>query len=109
MTATTAKKKANGYKAIEKVITRVLKKHGLTPDTWGDFKFMRPEDWAARGEEYGKGSKLIAIFDGSPVYESLNYGFEVGWGLQEDLIKALSEIGVYYELMHAWSFAVYDS
>lgn len=95
------------YELIKTTLEATLKRFDLEPGTWGDLFFLTPEAWAAKGEKYGRGSLAVMVFDGSPVYSSLNYG-EDGWALQEAILKDLDAIGVYYELMYAWCFAVYD-
>ena len=72
-----------------------------------DAHFYTPAQWRMRGEDYGNGSNVVLCmtFDGSHVYDYMN--MHDGYKAFDDLVQVLGELGVYFEMMHSWSFAVY--
>jgi len=120
---------ADGRKAHEIVIA-YLRKHGLT-HTGGCSTFYSPEAWAERGEEYGRSSKLIVVYDGGDVRRAFNMdsAYEVDcmiveawrhagnsgnppgyqpYALYEGLQAALHAAGFYFEECTGWYAAVYS-
>jgi hypothetical protein len=96
------------YEKIKALIVGILTKHlgDNSNSLWGDLVFKTPKEHS-QVHEYLQGSNLVMWFDGSPVYEMLNYG-TYGWGFRNDLDEALHNAGYYYELGHAWNLGVYS-
>ena len=72
----------------------------------GDARVMSTKEWQDRGEDYGKGSKLVMVIDGSPLYEALNYGFP-DWSYHTELNELCKEHGFWFEPMYGWALAFY--
>ncbi len=93
------------FEEVKKCIAKWYEKHAgieLEPDA----HFMTIEQWKERGEQYGgDDAVLVMTFDGSGVYDYVN--MHAGYKAHDDLIEELGKLGCWFELMYAWSFAVY--
>jgi hypothetical protein len=76
------------------------------PFSLGDTKVITGTDWNDRGEDFGQGAKAVLLIDGSPLYPIFNYG-EPSWNISENFREFLDRLGLWYEMMHAWSIAIY--
>lgn len=89
------------------VITAYLKANGLTW-TGGCRAFYSPAEWRGRGEQYGCDSELIVVYDGGQVREP----FDPNGGScahEDEMARALREIGAYPERCACWYSAIYLS
>lgn len=98
----------SGRKAHE-VIVAYLESHKLTR---ADARlFYSPEEWAARGEQYGLGSKLVVAYDGAAARGCFNMDacYDAGsYEPYEELQRLLGEHGLYFEECTGWYSAVYE-
>lgn len=62
---------------------------------------------AKRYCEYA-GGKMTVIFEGSTMYELLNYGSVDKWKFDTALHEFLAQFGCYFELGYAWSLSIYE-
>lgn len=76
------------------------------PDTGGCRTFYSPEEWKARGEQYGCSGELIVVYDGGDVapYFSFDYG---NGKRMDEMNDALHTIGMYAEQCTNWYSAIY--
>lgn len=76
--------------------------------TGGCRAFRSPKEWEARGERYGCKSELVVVYDGGDLgqFFSLDQA-EPGYGLYEEMRKALALAGVYAEECTGWYAAIY--
>ena len=104
--ATLSKK---GKEAVQKVLD-VMAKHGLDATkedfTGGCRAFWTPEEWAARGEEYGRKSVVVVVHDGGDVGNFFSFDREQ-YKLVEEMNDALGEIGLFAEQCTCWYSAIY--
>jgi hypothetical protein len=112
---------AKGKKA-HAIIVEFLKAHELTY-TGGCTAFYSPTAWQARGEEYGKKSELIVVYDGGDlrpvfsmdaaydldcmVYQETGKPSTTPYSLYEGMAAKLREVGLYFEECTGWYAAVY--
>jgi hypothetical protein len=89
-----------------RVIVEFLKERGLT-DHGGGGAFRSPQEWAERGEEYGKSSVLVVVHDGGAHAPAFNWDYG-DYGLIEDLDARLREHGLFPEQCTSWYSAVYE-
>lgn len=68
--------------------------------------FHTPEEWAARGEEYGHGSVLVVVHDGGDHAPYFNWAYGAAQA-REELNKAMDEIGFYANQCTGWYSAIY--
>lgn len=68
--------------------------------------FYSPQEWGARGEQYGVNSKLVIVYDGSSVGDYFEYSHE-RYDLIEKMSKALEAQGLFAEACTGWYAAVY--
>jgi len=85
-------------------IVGFLRKHDLTY-TGGCKAFYSPEEWKARGEEYGDKSHLVICHDGGDL--SSICGGDYG-PMHEKFDEVLKACGVYLEPCTCWYTAVYS-
>ena len=71
-----------------------------------DARFYTAEEWAARGEEYGRGS-VATITTGPDLHGVLNHYYEDSFELEEQFRAKLGSLGLYPELGYAWSVHLY--
>jgi hypothetical protein len=117
---------ADGVKAYEAIKKCLNNFEGF--DTGGCQSFYSPSEWSARGEQYGKGSVLIVVYDGSDLrsYFSMDAAYEGGCLLAnhlrsqgksttgincyetiEKVQAALESVGLFVEECTGWYAAVY--
>ena len=77
-------------------------------DCWtgGCRTFSSPEEWKARGEEYGTDSALIVVYDGGDVrswFDDRNGGVKREQRMQAELEKR----GFYSQICTGWYSAIY--
>jgi hypothetical protein len=109
-----------------RTVVEYLEKHKLL-FTGGCRVFYSPEEWKERGEQYGRESKLIVVYDGAEarycfsmdacyehedfVQELIDSGLKVAkrnrYALYEDMQAELSKIGLFFEECTGWYSAVY--
>jgi hypothetical protein len=96
-----------GKKAYRAIIKQ-LEKNGLT-DSGGCKTFYSPQEWSARGEEYGKGAALIVVYDGGDIRYFFNSdtALEYGWSLIDGMQKALDAKDLWAEACTGWYSAIY--
>ena len=70
--------------------------------------FYSPEEWAARGESYGRESCLIVVHDGGDYASAFNYAYE-DHELMEAMRAALDAEGYYAESCTSWYTAIYPA
>lgn len=110
---------AEGVRAYE-TITAFLRERfdGDLPETGGCKTFYSPKEWAERGEEYGRSSVLIVVYEGSDVapffsldacYEQARPGKSNCYARQEAMADKLGAIGLYSEECTTWYCAVYPA
>ncbi len=96
--------------AVYQTIMDVLKKHELGY-TGGCKAFYSPEEWLEdRGEQYGKGSELIVVYDGGDLRQFFNSnecGAHGYWTMFEEMIHELAKVGMYFEECTGWYCAIY--
>lgn len=68
--------------------------------------FYTPEEWKARGEEYGCNSILILCHDGGDLAPYCNYDYG-HWDMNSELNEALRSLGYFVEGCTSWYSAVY--
>jgi hypothetical protein len=68
-----------------------------------DHFFCTPETWEERGEDFGQGAELIVVFDGSVLFDILNYYPS----LAEKLHNSLKSQGYFLELGYSWSASIH--
>lgn len=90
-------------KKIREAILKVL-----GPDTYtgGCKAFYTPKEWAARGEVYGRTSKLIVCHDGGDLAVYFNYDYGAYTAIDR-MIDGLKAIGYYGEPCGSWYTAIY--
>lgn len=95
-----------GRKAAEAILA-FLRERG-DAFTGGCRVFYSPEEWADRGESYGRDSLLIVVHDGGnhAPYFNLDYCAYEAW---EDMLAYLREHGVYAEQCTSWYTAIYPT
>lgn len=89
------------------VIMRVLTE-GESTHTGGCKAFYSPQEWAARGEEYGTHSHLVVVYDGGAHRKHFTLDEEC-YELTEEMQAALREAGLHFEECTTWYGAVYGS
>ena len=94
---------ANG-RIARAVILQLLKDNGLN-ETGGCRAFYSPKEWTQRGEEYGKNSELIVVYDGGDVRELFEPEF--CYKLPDALYEALKSKRLWYEPCTCWYSAIY--
>ena len=77
-------------------------------DAGGCRVFFSPQEWTARGEEYGRASLLVVVHDGGMHAGSISYDREQ-YDRVAALDAALRPLGVYVEQCTSWYSAVYKS
>ena len=87
-----------------KVVRDFMKKYDLS--SGGCTIFYSPQEWAERGEEYGSESELVIVYDGGDLFDIMD-GYN--YTLQDELIKTLAKIGLYFEPCTHWYCAVYEN
>ena len=95
-----------GRKAC-KVILAVLAENCLSEPSGGGCPLFRsPGEHRERGEQYGRESELIVLYDGGDAYPYFSYMSEAP-GLAEKMRKALSDAGLWSEPCTGWYSAIY--
>lgn len=74
--------------------------------TGGCKTFYSPEEWIARGEEYGRESELVIVHDGGEVAKYFNLDYEC-YDLEQRMQKELAAHGLYAEPCTSWYTAIY--
>lgn len=90
---------------IASVIKRVL---GKGASGGGCKAFYTPQQWAERGESYGRNSALVVVHDGGDLAPYCNYDYG-SYDLIEKMNAALKKIGYYLESCTCWYSAVYKA
>ena len=115
----------NGLSDIAKkahaIIVDYLKEHGISY-TGGCTAFYSPAYWSARGEDYGRGSELIVVYDGGDHRRafSMDAAYDADceayaatgkrrspYALYEGMQAKLLEAGLFFEEATGWYGAVY--
>ena len=86
-------------------IMSVLNKYGA--ESGGCKTFYSPAEWIERGEDYGKNSHLIIVYDGGDVGHFFNMNHE-RYKLYDEMQTALRNIGLYFEECTGWYSAIYS-
>lgn len=89
------------------VIQEFLEEKGATFHGGGG-RFYTPDEWADRGEQYGRSSLLVITHDGgdhAPAF-NLDYG---AYEFQDELVQRLRAHGLYVEQCTSWYSAVYPT
>jgi hypothetical protein len=96
-----------GRKAAETIITHVCADF---PDASGGGcrAFYTPDEWRARGEQYGADAELIVVHDGGDLAPYFSYD-ECCYDLLEGMVEALSPTGTYAEQCTCWYTAIYPA
>ena len=77
-------------------------------DTGGCKTFYSPVEWRERGEEYGLSAELIVVHDGGDVAALFNYDYDA-INLQNEILLALSDAGLFAEPCTCWYTAIYKA
>lgn len=93
-----------GRKAAEAILAHL--RHKDTLSTGGCRAFYTPEEWAERGERYGRDSLLIVAHDGGEVAPYFNLDY-CQYGSYEGMDAALRKHGLYAEQCTSWYTAIY--
>jgi hypothetical protein len=97
----------DGQKAWKAILTLLL-----TDDpqmsTGGCKVFYSPEEWRARGEQYGRESELVIAYDGGDHRPYFTLDAEC-YDMVERMNGMLSPLGLYTEECIGWYAAVYKS
>jgi len=89
------------------VIVATLKKLKLT-HTGDSPVFYSPVAWRAKGEQYGRESELIAVFDGGDHGAAFSYDHACeNYSALETMSEALAEVGAFFEAATTWYGSVY--
>ncbi len=88
--------------AIKAIIRAVGKQH--TDEVMRAFK--TPEEWEARGEDYGHGSVLIVVHDGPPLSDFFNLSY-CDHEAHDKVQTALGKLGLYAGQCTGWYSAIY--
>lgn len=86
-------------------ITRFLVDNAITSHYSGG-RFYTPQEWADRGEQWGREALLIITHDGGDHAPAFNYDYEQD-DLREGLRAALAAEGLYLEQFAQWCSGVY--
>jgi hypothetical protein len=92
-------------RAAYEAFVAFLVKKGRT-HTGGCTTFYTPEEWKARGEEYGTEGLFVIVHDGGDVAPVCNFDYEQ-YGLMEEGRVALARAGAFVEQCTSWYSAVY--
>lgn len=92
---------------VHEAIMAVLNDAPYELSTGGGRAFYTPEEWRARGEQYGRESVLIVVHDGGDHAHYFNPDYE-GHHAKSIMDKALDKIGCYAEPCTCWYTAVYQ-
>lgn len=81
-----------------------LEEHDLADNA----KLYTPQEWRARGEQFGNDAEFTITTEGT-LYSLLNGHMQgsAAYELQEQFSTFLNEIGLWYDLGHAWSVHFY--
>lgn len=90
----------------ETIINFVTARLGEAPDGGGCRAFYDSEEWAQRGERYGRGAPLVVVHDGGALAPIFNIDYEC-YDANEALTQALGAIGYYPEQINSWSTAIW--
>ncbi len=95
-----------GDKAYDTILAFLRQKGAL--ETGGCKSFYSPEEWKARGEQYGRDSLLIVVYDGGdlPPYFSLDHSAPT-YKRFEEMTAALEAAGFWWEECTGWYSAIY--
>lgn len=95
-----------GIEAYNAILT-VLKENEATY-TGGCKAFYSPEEWEERGEEYGQGSILIVVYEGSAIqpFFSMDYDYPK-YTRTGKISQALEKLGMHYNECTNWYAAIY--
>lgn len=74
--------------------------------TGGCRAFYTPEEWAARGEDYGTDSVLVVVHDGGCLAGYCNQAY-TDYHSRERLRRALADLHLYPEQCTSWYTAIY--
>lgn len=96
--------KSEGLKAAEAILA-VMRKHG-EPHSGGCKCFYTPEEWEARGEEYGVNSVLIVCHDGGTQAQFFNWDY-MDYAKIDEVCVALKPLGLFAEQCTSWYSAVH--
>jgi len=88
-----------------KVISGFLEESDLTY-TGGCKTFYSPKEWRERGEDHGRQSLLVLVYDGGDVYSIFNPD-DYNWDYESKLADKLIKYGLYIEQCTNWYSAVY--
>lgn len=93
---------------VARMVRDFAEANGLA-DTGGCRAFYTPKEWADRGEEYGRGSVLVIVYDGGDLRYALDPTAcaDAGWTLQDKLHRLLETAGYYAEPCTCWYSAIY--
>lgn len=100
----TSKLEGISLQAAETILD-VMRKHG-EPHSGGCKCFYSPEEWAARGEDYGQNAVLIVVHDGGDQAKFFNWDYEC-YELIDEICKALAPLRLLVEQHTCWYSAIY--
>ena len=95
-----------GEKAYNCIMNLLTKNNTLS--TGGCRAFYSPEEWKARGEEYGGGAELIVVHDGGDLMEYFCMDV-MDYAAIDCMSNALGSVGCYPEQCTSWYSAIYKS
>ena len=69
--------------------------------------FYSPQEWRDRGEEWGRSSLLVVVYDGGDLMSAFDYNCSDE--LPDKLQERLMEAGFFFERCTSWYSAIYKS
>jgi len=100
----TPKLSPEGQRAHAAFVAFLVSK-GMTYSGGGQ-TFFSPEEWAERGEDYGKKSLFVIVHDGGDVAPVCNLDYEC-YSLNNEMVEEMSKHGVFIEQCTSWYSACY--
>lgn len=120
-----------GVRAYDAIMTHLRSVRVNDLSTGGCKAFYSPEEWIARGEEYGKNSMLIVVYDGGDLrpFFNMDSAYDLGasyadfctaeghrvakdynpYATVENMQAALIRAGFFVEECTGWYAAVYEN
>lgn len=92
------------YTAIMATLRR-LESENFKFSTGGCQTFYSPQEWAARGEDYGTTAELIVVYDGGDMAEF----FEIEGTFFTHMVDGLKKAGFHSEECTCWYSAIYKN
>jgi hypothetical protein len=89
--------------AMQKVAKAIIKKVGEEDSSQ---TFYTPQEWSARGEDYGRDAEMIVVHDGPPFAPHFNLDYEK-YDLHDEMSEVIEATGYWMEACTTWYTAIY--